>query len=294
MTAPDDTVIVAADGGGTGCRAAAGTLGAGMLGQAAGGAGNVHSDFDAALANLTGAIAEALEKAGLVDTPLDRITAHLGVAGAHSEVEMDTVARALPYGASHVTGDRATSVRGVLGEADGYVIALGTGTIIARQHDLQMRTVSGWGFDLSDNASGSWLGHQLLRRAIMAEDDFCAHTDLTRKALDRLGGLVPTVHFSADARPGDYAPFARDVIAAARDGDFVAVDLMQEGAAFLKKGLETLGFRPGDALALAGGVGPHYAAYLPEEMTRNLLKPQGTALDGAFAMACQAARAAAE
>lgn len=293
MTTTDTTVIVAADGGGTGSRAAAGTLEQGMLAQAKGGAGNVHSDFDGAIANLTAAIGEALAAAGLGDTPLERITAHLGVAGAHSEVEMAAVAEALPYGRSSVTGDRATSVRGVLGDTDGYVVALGTGTIVARQHALEMRTVSGWGFDLSDQASGAWLGHQILRRAVLADDGFTEHTDLTRSVLDRHGGLVPTIHFCADATPGDYAPLARDVIAAAREGDPFATELMEEGAAFIARGLTVLGFQDGDVLALAGGVGPHYASYLPAAMTRNLSEPRGTALDGAFAIACQAARVAA-
>ncbi|MEW9921075.1 BadF/BadG/BcrA/BcrD ATPase family protein [Marimonas sp. MJW-29] len=293
MNTRNDTVIVAADGGGTGCRAAAGTLSQGVLGEARGGPGNVHSDFDAAIANLTGAIAAALAKAGLEETPLDRITAHLGVAGAHSEVEMAQVVAGLPYGRVSVTGDRATSVRGVLGEADGYVVALGTGTIVARQHALEMRTVGGWGFDLSDQASGAWLGHRLLREAVLAEDGLQAHTDLTRRALEDKGGLIATVHFSATATPGDYAPLARPVIEAAKDGDEIAQGLMREGAAYIETGLTTLGFQPGDRLALAGGVGPHYAAYLPAHMTRNLVQPKGTALDGAFAMACAAARDAA-
>ncbi len=287
-----DMIIVAADGGGTGCRACAGTLARGMLAQSTGGPGNVHSDFDGAIANLTGAVAEALQAAGLSDVPLDTITAHMGVAGAHSTVEMDKVAQVLPYGRSRVTGDRATSVRGVLGEADGFVVALGTGTIVARQRDLEMTTVGGWGFDLSDHASGSWLGRRLLEEVLLAEDGLRDQTPLTRHALEKKGGLVPIVLFSADASPGDYAPLARDVVEHAAQGDALGLSLMQEGAAYLVNALETLAFSPGDTLCLAGGVGPHYATYLPEEFTRNLQSPKGTALDGAFALATQAARAA--
>ena len=292
MTRDETVVIVAADGGGTGCRAAAGTLAKGILAEARGGPGNVHSDFAGAVANLTGAVQEALAEAGLADTPPARITAHFGVAGAHSGAEMAEVARALPYGRVAVTGDRATSVRGVLGEADGFVIALGTGTIVARQRALEMRTVSGWGFDLSDQASGAWLGHRLLCEAVLAEDGLRAHTDLSRKALADKGGLVPAIHFSTGARPGAFAPLARDVITAAQAGDALALELMTEGAAFLVRALEVLEFAEGDVLSLAGGVGPHYAPYLPEHMTANLMAPKGTSLDGAFAMACAAARQA--
>lgn len=291
MTAPDDIVIVAADGGGTGCRAAVGTLARGMLAQAAGGPGNVHSDFEGALANLTGAIDAALAEAGLADVPRDRITAHLGVAGAHSEVEMEQVRVRLPYGTCAVTGDRATSVRGCLGEIDGFVVALGTGTIVARQRDLEMRTVGGWGFDLSDQASGSWLGKKLLQNAVLADEGLIAHSDLTRNALASKGGLIGAVHFSATATPGDYAQLARGVIAAAQDGHPLALSLMRDGAAYLELALNTLGFAEGDVLCLAGGVGPHYAPHLPPHMTRHLRPPQGSALDGAFALALQAARA---
>ena len=285
MTTTDSNVIVAADGGGTGCRAAAGTVAKGILAEARGGPGNVHSDFEGAIANLTGAVREALEKAGLADTPLDRVTAHFGVAGAHSEAEMAQVASALPYGHATVTGDRATSVRGVLGEVDGFVIALGTGTIVARQQALEMRTVGGWGFDLSDQASGAWLGRRLLREAVLAEDGLRAHSPLSRKALADKGGLVAAIHFSTGARPGVFAPLARDVITAAQAGDELALELMSEGAAFLERALDVLGFEQGDILSLAGGVGPHYAPYLPEHMTANLMAPKGTSLDGAFAMA---------
>lgn len=291
MNVKNKTVIVAADGGGTGCRAAVGTLQEGVLAQASGGPGNVHSNFDAALENLTTAIRTALAQAGLQDVPTDQITAHLGVAGAHSPVEMARVRNALPYGASSVTGDRETSVRGVLGDVDGYVIALGTGTIVARQSNLKMQTVGGWGFDLSDQASGAWLGKRLLEETIMAEDGLQPHSDLSRNVLVKKGGLIATVHFSGSAVPGEYAKLARDVITMAKAGDPLGIALMREGADYLARGLTALGYQSGDTLSLAGGVGPHYANYLPDDMTRALRPPQGTALEGAFAMACQAARA---
>ncbi|MEP5728460.1 MAG: BadF/BadG/BcrA/BcrD ATPase family protein [Sulfitobacter sp.] len=286
----DDKVLVAADGGGTGCRAAAGTFGNGIMARSAGGPGNVHSDFDEAILNLVTAIDAALQDAGLGDTPRDQITAHLGVAGAHSDVEMAAVERALPYGKCRVTGDRATSLRGALGDSDGYVVALGTGTIVARQNALEMTTIGGWGFDLSDHASGSWLGHRLLREVLLAEEGLIAHTPLTRKAIQDKGGLLAVVYFSMDAAPGDYAPLARDVVAAAAQDDPIALQLMRDGAEFLELGLRTLGHKAGDKLVLTGGLGPHYAPYLAQHLTDCLIPPKGTALEGAFALAQQAAK----
>ncbi|MEM7522081.1 MAG: BadF/BadG/BcrA/BcrD ATPase family protein [Pseudomonadota bacterium] len=291
MKMTDDPIIVAADGGGTGSRAAAGTVSRGIIGEGVGGPGNVHSNFDDALRNLTGAVSQALKNARLDGTPAAQITAHFGVAGAHSEHEMRRVMKALPYGTTTVTGDRATSVRGVLGEDDGFVVALGTGTIVARQRALNMKTVGGWGFDLSDQASGAWLGKRLLQEAVLAEDGLRAHTALSQATLSAHGGLIGAVHFASSARPAAFAPLAREVLDAAKSGDTLALALVREGAAYLVQALSSLGFAPGDAIALAGGLGPHYAAFLPTGYLSNRKTPLGTALEGAFSMARAAAKA---
>ncbi|MCX7561009.1 ATPase [Sulfitobacter sp. F26204] len=283
-------VIVAADGGGSGCRAAAGTVSRGIIAQAIGGSGNIHSDFRSALANLTDTIDRALLNAGLQNTSPAQITAHLGVAGAHSTVEISALLAALPYGRVTVSGDRDTSVRGALGDADGFLVALGTGTIVARQENLQMRTVGGWGFHLSDQASGAWLGRRLLEEVVLAEDGLRAHTELSRRTLKAKGGLVGIVEFSSLASPADYAQYARLVIEAVELGDTLALGLIAQGAAYLEKALNALGFETGDWLTLAGGVGPHYAKHLPNYFKFNLQPPQGSALDGAFAMALQLAK----
>lgn len=290
MNRNDNTVIVAADGGGTGCRVAVGTLAQGMLGQASGGPANVDNDFDAAIANLKQTVTQALNAAGFADVAMNRITAHFGVAGAHSEVEMRAVQDQMPYGVTNVTGDRNTSVRGVLGEADGFVMAVGTGTIVARQQNLHMRTMGGWGFDLSDQASGAWLGKRVLQEALLANDGFRAHTDLSRQALAHHGGHVAAIYFARQATPYDFAKIGRSVVEAATAGDPLGREIMAEGAAFLTAALKALGFEQNSALALTGGVGPHYASYLSDLFTANLVQPKGTALDGAFALASAAAQ----
>ena len=97
------------------------------------------------------------------------------------------------------------------------------------------------------------------------------------------------VSFSLTAQPGDYAAFAPKVIAAAEAGDRHAQALMQEGAAYYLRALKALDFAPGDPLCLLGGIGPHYARYLPEDHLSGLIAARGTALDGAFHLVCKAA-----
>jgi glucosamine kinase len=284
-----NSLLIAVDGGGTGCRVAVGSVAQGVLGEAKGGPANINTSFEGAIGNIIDTVQRALAEAGLQGADLAQATAHLGLAGADTTVLRDRAVAALPYGKCRVTGDRDTSVVGVLGGRDGFVVALGTGTIIARQHEGRISTVNGWGFDISDQASGAWLGHQLIMRVLLSEDGMEPVTRLCSEISAQMEGLPGLVAFSQRAKPSDYARFARDIFAAASSGDALALDLLREGAAFLERGLAALGFEDGDVLSLSGGVGPHYQPYLSQRFTRNVVPPKGSALDGAFMLARLAA-----
>ncbi|MGJ8616342.1 MAG: BadF/BadG/BcrA/BcrD ATPase family protein [Sulfitobacter sp.] len=285
MTEIDQTVLIALDGGGTGCRAAVGTVDGGIIAEARGGPANVNTSFEGSVTNITEAIAQALQTAELIGVDLAQTVAHIGVAGANTPDEMRAVERALPYGRCRVTGDRATTVAGVLGATDGYVLALGTGTIIARQQAQEMTHVGGWGFQLSDQASGAWLGRTLLTRILLAEDGLVDHSPLSRRVLERYGYGNELVIFSNSAKPSDYAKFAPEIIDAADAGDAMGCSLMDEGRQYVESGLNALGFQPGDALCLSGGVGPRYKPFLSDIYVQNLTEAQGNALQGAFSLA---------
>ena len=286
---PDETLLIAVDGGGSGCRVAVGTPATGIIAQAQGGPANVATDFNGAVRNILSSLSDALSQAGLGAAPVGDAQAHLGLAGVNSPSDGLKVSEALPFGRCTVTGDRATAVAGALGTQDGYVVALGTGTIVAGQHGGVVRTVGGWGFMLSDEASGAWLGRELLRYVLLAEDGLEPHCALSQATLRKFTERDAIVDFSIHARPNQYASYAPDVLDAAQTGDPLALDLINRGVAYLTRALAALGFEPGDTLCLAGGVGPHYATYLPAPLTSDLQPPRGSALDGAFTLALKAA-----
>ena len=60
---------------------------------------------------------------------------------------------------------------------------------------------------------------------------------------------------------------------------------MASGAAEIARSLSAIGWRPGLALCLTGGIGPSFAAHLPPEMQSELIPPQGEPLTGAIALA---------
>ena len=291
MNALTPPYLIAVDGGGTGCRVAVGTATQGILAEATGGRANVSTDFDEAITNIITAAQAAIAAAGLDADQIGRAVAHLGLAGFTGPDIGARVTAALPFGKSVVTEDTATTIVGAIGQDDGFVIALGTGTIIARQRDGLQTCIGGWCYQVSDQASGAWLGHGVLEQTLLVVDGITPASPLSQQMLDKLGGAGGIVQFSLRARPGDFATLAPDVVKAASAGDTIGVALMQAGASYLERALSALEYQPGDILCLTGGVGPHYAAYLPEPMTTNLAQAKGRAVDGAFALALRAAQA---
>ena len=277
-------LLIGVDGGGTSCRAALRVGADGPRFDVTLGPANVSTDFEAALTTINAAVAELAVLADLSTEPLAQARAHLGLAGVMDDAIAARVAAALPFPAATVTDDRPTTIAGALGEADGAVAAIGTGSFIGRQVAGRVHGVGGWGFYIGDQASGAWLLRRCLEQVMLAVDGLAPHTDLSRAILrdhgDQPGRIV---QFSLASQPSDYARLARDVVAAAEAGDRMAVDLMREGASYIRRALDGVGWHPGEPLCLTGGLGPAYARWLG----LSTVPARGTALDGALALAAR-------
>lgn len=286
MSDSGQQLLIGVDGGGTGCRVAIGTLSAGILARAEGGRANAASDPDLAIRNITETINTAAEKAHVDGSDLKSAIAHVGLAGVMSRADSERIASSLSYKAITVTDDRQTAVTGALGGSDGFLLSVGTGTIIAASRDGAFNYVGGWGFYVADQGSGAWLGRAGLEQVLLCHDGLAEHSDLTRTLFAKFDDDPNAiVAFSMSAKPRDYAAFAPVVVAGAGCGDTWGQTLLAKGADYLIGGLRVLGFKSGETLCLFGGVGPHYAPYLPAEFLGGQSEPRGTALDGAFQLA---------
>ncbi|AXI45462.1 hypothetical protein C1J03_05060 [Sulfitobacter sp. SK012] len=280
------TLFIGVDGGGTGCRAAVGTLSDGVLAQADGGRANVASDTELAIENILETVYAAAEKAGIPRDTLHKAKAHLGLAGVMTSHDSARVASDMPFETTVVTDDRSTAVTGALGGQDGFLLSVGTGTIAAASTAGTFQYVGGWGFHVADQASGAWLGRAALERVLLCKDGVVEHTDLTHELFAKFDDDANAIStFSVSAKPGDYGTFAPDIVTGARAGDPWGVSIMTQGAEHLVGSLRALGFKTGDTLCLSGGLGPHYAAYLPPESLGARINSCGNALDGAFQLA---------
>lgn len=277
------TIFLGIDGGGTGCRAALADARGRLLGQGQGGAANINTDVDGAAASILHATAEAI-----ADRAIDPhgLVAVLGLAGGSMQGAVRRLTAILPFARLRIVNDGITAARGALGNRDGVLAAMGTGSVFAVQRGGQIRQVGGRGFLMGDQGSGAVLGRALLAQAMRAGDGLAPMTPLLRNLLEEFGGIEGIIGFGNRAHPGDFArlaprmvtsddPAARAILKAARD-DLLDILTTLRGAEDLP-------------VTFTGGLGPHYSAALADALPQRAA--QGTGLDGALAMAQELGRA---
>lgn len=283
MTQTKPNLVIGVDGGGSTCRFA---LDADShVHEVRGGSANVSTDLHGALATLRNGLESLAHSAGLILDDLRDARAYLGLAGVVSPKIAATVAEMLPLDTAVVEDDRIAAVTGALGQDDGAVLGIGTGSFLARRTSGHIDLIGGWGAILGDEASGADLGRKLLSRTLHAADGLIPGSDLTTELLRELNGPAGIVGFAATAKPVDFARYAPRIVTAATGGDVIATGLMEDGAAYITTGLNRLGWQPGERLCPIGGLAQQYGAFLPAPVAKALTDPDDTALAGALALA---------
>lgn len=270
------TLFLGLDGGGTGCRAVLTDADGHVLGRAEGGPCNIMSDRDGAVAALRACADQAM---GAHDPR--QVSAVLGLAGVNTSGAADWLPALLPFGRVRVVQDAETAAVGALGDRDGIVAAMGTGSVFIRKLDAQIATLGGWGPVLGDDGSGNWLGRRFLADVLRAHDGLAVATPLTHATLARHGGPAGIVSFARSATGADFGTEVRHILAA-RD-DPAAQRLLSAAAEVVAASIARL---RGDAdlpVVFTGGLGPLYAEMLAGRW--QILPPLGGPLDGALALA---------
>ena len=273
-------LVLGVDGGGTGCRAAVADLSGRVLGRGEAGAANIASEPDGAADNIRLAIERALGQAGGTGTQIRR--AVLGLAGANLPGAPERLAETLPYPQVKVVTDAITAARGALGDQDGILAAIGTGSVFAVQRGGTIRQYGGYGFLLGDEGSGASLGRALLSRALRAHDGVVPMTPLLTQVLDDIGGPGQIVAFAFTARPADFAAYAPQVTDST---DPAAQAIRAEAEGEVARMLDTLQAGTGLPVVFLGGLGPHYARRFQKRWP--IIPALGTGLDGALHLAGQ-------
>ena len=279
--AQTQTILIGIDGGGTGCRLGVECSGQRHLVET--GPTNVTTNFAQSVETLTAGLSTLADIAGLSMSDLQAAHAHLGVAGILSRGDAARLGAALPLKRAVITDDQITTLRGALGRDDGIVLSLGTGSFVARQTRGDVRTIGGWGLILGDEASGAWLGREAIATALRAQDGLETGSPFLKSLAPRL------MDFVGAPKQADFAALAPDVIAAALQEDPKAMAILDRAVAYLERVVSTLDPQANLPLCLIGGLARSYRDVLLDALSKRLVPARGTALDGAFDLAREAA-----
>ncbi|UTW12838.1 BadF/BadG/BcrA/BcrD ATPase family protein [Marinobacterium rhizophilum] len=283
----DAEYLLGVDGGGTSCRVRLSTVAGRVLGEARAGSANVRLGVDKAYAEILKATDEALNQAGLDRSVLARTFAGFGLAGAVDASRCQAVRDfAHPFAAVAVETDAHTACLGAHRGEDGGILILGTGSCGVYQQAGRFDVVGGWGFMISDQGSGAWLGLNLVRQSMLALDGVIAQTPLSQAVLAGFDhSHARVLNWSEQARPRDYGAFAPLVLQFAAQQDPLAIRLLQQcgqDAGDLLARLQQLGAR---RVCLMGGLSAPLRPWLPEALLGLLCAPVGDAMDGALLLA---------
>jgi glucosamine kinase len=283
----ETVLLLGVDGGGTRCRARLATPAGEVLGEGTGGPANVRFGLDESFAAIFDAAAQCLWAADLTPSALRRAVACLALAGASEPTHLAAArARSHPFRAAIVTSDAHAACVGAHGEEEGGVIIVGTGTIAWANLKGRQHRFAGWGFPVSDEGSGAWLGCEAVRRVLWAHDGRIGWTPLLAEFFADFGSdLQALVRFAVEARPRDFAELAPAVVAHAGRGDPIGRELMQLAAEHIDALGRRLAGCGAPRLCLVGGLAEHILPWLADETRQRLTAPRGDALSGALALA---------
>ncbi len=290
-------ILIGLDGGGTGCRAQA-ALPDGRRGAVeTGGPANIFTNPDAALHEIEKLLARCIEHAQAeVSAGVQPVIA-LGLAGAVEYGDTAHLMARLPYQNLTVLSDIDIAVMGAFPDREGVVMAVGTGSVVARKDARGLQRVGGHGLVLGDDGSGAWIGREALRRCLLAQDGLGVSGPLTRQLWARFGCASQIIRFGAEARPADFATLAPIVLEQAQAHCPVACAILDAACAYLRGALGYLqGGRIDLPVAPMGGLGPILLARMMQQGGAALTctKPAGSALDGALWFARQHSESTAE
>ncbi len=278
--------VLGIDGGGTGCRAAIATASGDVIGRGKGGAANIRTDLDSARENIVDAARQAFAEAGLDAKLIDETYAVLGLAGTNVGTYTQQLEASLPFARSSVVSDALIALEGAVGEADGAIAILGTGTAYLQRKGGRTRAIGGWGFQIGDQGGGARIGRDLLEETLLAHDGIRPASPLTDAVLASFGNdPQQVVEFTVGAKPGDFGGFAPKVLEFSAKGDPVAEAILGRAVAAVESSLAALDLDGNMPLCLLGGLAPLHAGRLSPRLRALLRQPRQDALGGAVSMA---------
>jgi glucosamine kinase len=164
----------------------------------------------------------------------------VGLAGAaRPEIRelVHQIVAELVSGEIEVVGDIVIVLEAAFGGGPGVIVIAGTGSIAhGRNAEGQTARAGGWGFAISDEGSGHWIGREVVAAAIRACDGGGVQSLRALESLMKCWGLdtreqlVPAANATP---PPDFAALFPSVLALADSRDPIAVEVLARAGAEL-------------------------------------------------------------
>jgi glucosamine kinase len=201
-----------------------------VLGRGTAGSSNLVRVGEAkARESLGEAIRQACAQAGITPAQLTRTC--VGMAGAARE-EISEVARrviaAIVSGEVEIAGDMVIALEAAFGGSPGVIVIAGTGSIAyGANTESQVARAGGWGFAVSDEGSGYWIGRAAVS-AVMRAHDIGESPSLLGNIMKswKVETFEQLVLAANASPPPDFAALFPAVLSAAEANDPFALDVL--------------------------------------------------------------------
>jgi glucosamine kinase len=282
-----DFLLLGIDGGGSRCRARLCNIAGATLSEGVGGAANLRLGVEQSFASVLQATIQCMNGAGLSSRDFERVVACVALAGASEPSQLEAARRhEHPYRMALFVTDAQAACVGAHGGRDGGIIVIGTGSIGWAELNGRQYQVGGWGWPISDEGSGAWLGCEALRRTLWAHDGRMPWSALLRLLFAKFrSDPHAIVHWMTDASPKDFAAFAPAIVEHALADDPVAVELLRLAGGHVDALAQRLIDFGVDRLSLVGGLAASIEPWLADSTRHHLVAPRGDAVGGALQLA---------
>lgn len=225
------SLYLAIDGGGTKTVCAVADEAVVLARATTGGCNVIRVGEAAARANLQAAIQQACQAASVLTKDID--AAVIGVAGAASVAEVAAAVRRATHDVGlrevEVVGDNVIAMEGAFGGLPGVVVMAGTGSIaFGRNPRGETARAGGYGFAVSDEGSGHWIGRALVAAALRVHDHGRGDLLDTVIANWSVDGRDALVRKANQTPPPDFAQLFPLAVQCASAGDPSAILVLQD------------------------------------------------------------------
>jgi len=196
----------------------------------AGGSNVVRVGEERARESFSAAIRDACRAAGVDPRQIQRTC--VGVAGAARPQIGEIVHRLLAGivgGEIEIAGDMVIALEAAFAGEAGVVVVAGTGSIAYGVNaEKQAARAGGWGFAVSDEGSGHWIGRSSVAAALRASDEDAENRALLKKILAawQLKTHEELVLKANGSPAPDFAALFPVTLAASAEGDEVAREVL--------------------------------------------------------------------